>query len=53
MIGTMHKNYLCILDQKHINLLGMAGRFIDQRCKGQERIISIRIANKEVILMQM
>ena len=31
----------------------MAGRFIDQRRKAQERIIPITIANKEVTLMQM
>ena len=29
-----------------------AGQFIDQRRKGQERIISNTIANKEVALMQ-
>ena len=36
-----------------INLLRMAGWFIDQRRKGKERIISITTANKEVALMQM
>ena len=30
-----------------------AGRFTDQRRKGQETIISITIANKQVTLMQM
>ena len=30
-----------------------AGWFIDQRRKGQERTISITIANKEVAMMQM
>ena len=38
---------------KHINLLRMSGRFIEQRRKEQARIISIRIANKEDTLMQM
>ena len=33
------------------NLLKMAGRFIDQRHKEQGMIISIRIANNEVTLM--
>ena len=37
----------------YINLLRTAGRFIDQRHKGQERIILITIANKKVALMQM
>ena len=31
----------------------MAGRFIEQKHKEQERIISITIANKEVDLIQM
>ena len=31
----------------------MAGRFIDQRHKGQGSIISIKIANKKDTLMQM
>ena len=36
-----------------INLLRMAGWFIDQRHKEQEKIISITVANKKVVLMQM
>ena len=36
-----------------INLFRMADRFINQRHKGQGRIISIRIGNKKVTLMQM
>ena len=36
-----------------LTFLRMAGQIIDQRCKGQGRIISIRIANKKVTLMQM
>ena len=36
-----------------LNLLRTAGRFIDQRCKGKGNIISIRIDNKEVTLMQL
>ena len=40
------------LAQVHVNLLRTAGRFIDQRHKGQERIILITIANKECTLMQ-
>ena len=35
-----------------LNLLRTAGRFIDQRHKGKERIISITIATRKVILMQ-
>ena len=35
-----------------INLLRTAGRYIKQRQKGQQRIISIRNVNKEVTLMQ-
>ena len=31
----------------------MAGGFINQSCKGQEKIILIRTANKEFPLMQM
>ena len=35
-----------------LNLLRMVSRFIVKKHKGQERIISITIANKEVALMQ-
>ena len=41
----------------HFRTAGMAfrtaGRFIDERHNEQERIISITIANKKIILMQM
>ena len=50
----MHKDFRNIKVKSYcINLLRTAARFIDQRHKGQERIISITIANKEVALMQM
>ena len=42
-----------IIFMKYINLLRMVGRFICHRCKGQERIILVTVANKEVTLMQM
>ena len=45
--------HFTIMLKKLLNLLRMAGRFIDQRRKGQKRIISIAIANKEVAFMQM
>ena len=49
--------FLCqrqLLNKKvSLNLLRIAGRFIDQRRKGQERIISITIDYKEITLMQM
>ena len=38
---------------EELNLFKTAGRFINQKHKGQEKIISITIANKEVALMQM
>ena len=39
--------------EKILNLSRMAGRFIDQRHKGQGRIVLIRIVNEEVTLMQL
>ena len=55
MLKISNIQHHMILREKEIifNLLRTAGRFINQRHKGQERIISITIANKKVTLMQM
>ena len=50
---TIATRWKKVLSPASVDLLGTAGQFIDQRHKGQERIISITIANKEVALMQM
>ena len=34
--------------ERHFKVLRTAGRFIDQRLKGQGKILSVRITNKEV-----
>ena len=51
-LHSLHKHTNFLIHKYIFNLLRTAGHFIDLRCKGQERIISITIGNKEVGVMQ-
>ena len=46
-LHSLHKHTNFLIHKYIFNLLRTAGQFIDLRLKGQERIISITIGNKE------